>query len=386
MKESLLIKNIDIYCPSEIIKNGSILINDGIISEISNYEIKSSSIIIDGKGKLLLPGFIDIHCNGGGGSMTIDNNLESIKKIVEAHARFGTTGVVLTTISVEESVLLNCIALIVKMSNKNVNGSKILGIHLEGPFLSIEKRGAHHKQFLKKIDRHFFDKVNEISEGKLKIFSLAPELDGALDLIEYIHKKGIVVGLAHSEATYEQTSNAIKKGLNLCVHLFNGMTAFSHKETGPIGAFLTTKNTFIEIISDGVHVLPPALDVVYKAKGANEIIIITDAVSPAGTDMKSFSILSKEIEVRGNSCYILNTNNLAGTALTMNMALKKFVESTSCTLHEAIKMTSLNPAKLLKIDNQKGSIEIGKDADLVLVDNNFEVYRTIIEGKTIYIK
>ena len=387
MGNNFLIRNVKVHCPDSIISNGQVLVEEGKIKRISSTEIETTDFpVIDGEGKWLLPGLIDIHINGGGGGMSTDCSTESIEKIVQTHAKFGTTGMLVTMISAEENVLIDSAAAIATVADdKTIQGSKILGIHLEGPFLSEGKRGVHQKEVLRKPSIELFYKINKSAKNKIKILSLAPELDGAMDLIEYAVKQGIIVGLAHSEATYDVTKQAISKGLNLCIHLFNGMSPLSHKEAGPVGAFLTTENTFVEIIPDGIHIVPEVMKVVYRVKNPNNIIIITDAVRPAGTDMKFFEMLGSEIAVSGNTCYLPTTNILAGSALTMNVALRIFMEKTpKCPILDAIKMASLNPARLLKIDDRKGSIEEGKDADLILVDDEFNVRLTVVEGNIVY--
>lgn len=384
MLETLVLNNACIYTPSEIIQNGCVLIENGIIKAISLQPLNGRYNSIDCKGKWLLPGFIDIHVNGGGGGMSIDGTRESIEKIVTAHAKYGTTGMLITTISVEDSLLEQSIVNITEVINGNVAGAKVLGIHLEGPFLSNGKRGAHQKQFLKKPDMELFNKINAIAKGHIKILSLAPELENAFDVIQQACKKDVIVGFAHSEADFNTTRKAIDSGMRLCTHLFNGMAPLSHKEPGPVGAFLTTQETYVEIISDGIHIAPPIMEIIYKSKSKQEIVIVTDAVTPAATDMKTFEILGVELEVRDNSCYMPNTDNLAGSALTMNKAVKIFNSHTSSTLLDAINMASLNPARLLKIDNKKGSIEVGKDADLILTDADLNVSLTIVEGKVVF--
>lgn len=386
MNSPFLIKNVRIYSHDGVKDNSAILIKDGIITEIYTGTFPEDYTILDGNGKILLPGFIDIHVNGGGGGMSIDASVDSIKKISAAHCKFGTTGLYVTTISVEDSILENSVRAIAEVAQMENEGAKILGVHLEGPFLSEGKKGAHQKQYLKKPDVVLFKKLNTAANGYIKILSFAPELEGADELISYLKNQNIVAGLAHSEANYEITISAINKGLTFCTHIFNGMIPFTHKETGPVGAFLTTKNTFVEVISDGVHVTPSAMEVVFKSKGPDEIIIVTDAVTPAGSDLTTFKILGVDLEVRGNSCYVPGTESLAGSALTMNVAVKIFTDNTSATLEQAIRMASLNPAKLLGIDDRKGSIAIGKDADLILVDDSLEVLMTIVEGKVVYQK
>jgi N-acetylglucosamine-6-phosphate deacetylase len=189
--------------------------------------------------------------------------------------------------------------------------------------------------------------------------------------------------LAHSDASYEQTCEAIWNGLRLCAHIFNAMPPLHHRNPGPIGAFLAPGNTYVELISDGQHLHPCVMDLLIKAKGKDGIILVTDAVTPAGTDMKRFRILGVELEVVGNTCY-LPKGGLAGSALTMNKAVHVIATRTSTDLHTALQMASLNPARLLGIDKRKGSIEVGKDADFFIADDKLNVYTTVVEGRLVF--
>lgn len=385
-KTNLLIINGVIHTLNGIIDHGHILITGGKIKAIGNGDLPSydsSTEILDAKGKLVLPGFIDIHVNGGGGSLTIDGSLESIKNIAQAHSRFGTTAMIPTTISADEKILIESVSIIAEASEQFIGGASILGVHLEGPFLNPAKRGAHRKEFLRSPSKEYFDKLYNSAKGKIKILALAPELDMAFELIKHANQHGVIASLAHSEADYKKTREAIEAGLRLCAHIFNGMPPLTHRSPGPIGAFLTSKDTFVELISDGFHVHPAVMEIIIKAKGPDGVIIVTDAVTPAGTSMKTFNILGTQLIVRDNSCFTPD-GNLAGSALTMNKAIKVIIDSTSTSFTDALKMASLNPAKLLDIDKKKGSLEIDKDGDVVIADSDLNVYTTIVEGNLVY--
>lgn len=385
--KELLITNGTIYTPNGIIKNGYIHVSGGkIISIKSGHPPNSSGEIIDASGKLILPGLIDIHVNGGGGSLSVDGTTEAIINIAKAHAKHGTTGMVTTTITVTDQVLKDTVRAIAQVAENPIKGARILGTHLEGPFLNPEKRGAHNKDYLRSPSISFFDELYDLARGTLKILSLAPELKGAIDLVKHARRRGVLVGLAHSSATYEETLEAIHGGLSLCTHIFNAMPPLHHRKPGPIGAFLAANNnTFIELISDGIHVHPSVMDIVIKAKGSDAIALVTDAVTPAGTDIKEFSILGVNLEVRGVACYLPN-GGLAGSALTMNKAVKIVSSKTSATFEEALKMASLNPAKFLGIDEYKGSLDVGKDADILISDDALDILATIVEGNVVYQK
>lgn len=382
----ILIKNCSLFIEDKIRKNCYLIVlNDKIkeFGQMENLNEFNADNIIDAKGELLIPGFIDIHVNGGGGHLVVDANIDALKKFAYAHAKNGTTCLLATTISVSEEQLIQTILSISDYIEDKKNIQNIYGLHLEGPFLSIGKAGAHKKEFLKEPSIDYLTFLLNKSNNNIKLISLAPELPNALDLIKFAISKGLKVGLAHSEANYQITKEAINHGLSFCTHLFNGMLPFTHKDAGPIGAFLTDDSTYIELITDGKHVTPPAMLVTIKAKGLNNVIIVTDAVNPAGTDMKTFSILGTELEVKGYSCYVPG-NGLAGSALTMNIATKTLIETTGINFEDAIKMSTINPARFLGIDNCKGLIKVGYDADLILINKDINVLMTIINGVIVY--
>lgn len=376
----------NIYTPSELIENGYIYVSEGKIRGIGQGvpESINCELTIEAPNKFILPGFIDIHVNGGGGSLSVDGSIEAIRNIANAHAKYGTTSMTITTISVPEEKLLNTISSVREASTEVFeNGAKILGIHLEGPFLNPQKGGAHNKKYLLKPSISKYEEYYKLSNGTIRILSLAPELDGAENLIKKAVNENVIVGLAHSDANYEETIIAISSGLKLCTHIFNAMPPLHHRKPGPIGAFVQSDDTYVEIISDGLHVHPAVMELVIKSKGVDKVILVTDAVNPAGTDIKKFEILGVELDVIGATCYIPG-GGLAGSALTMNEAVKTIVNKTKYSLEDAIQMASLNPAKLLNIADNKGSIEVGKDADILIVDSDINVKTTIVEGKIVF--
>lgn len=385
-QRNLLITNGTIYTPMEAIQQGYILISGGKIQAVGKGKPPrpdASTIVLEARGKLVLPGFIDIHVNGGGGSLTIDGTVDAIQNIAQAHAKFGTTAMLPTTISADDETLSNAVSAIAQAAENPTGGASILGIHLEGPFLNPAKGGAHRKEFLKSPSVEYFTTLYKRAKGEIRILALAPELDGAIDLVKHVRQRGILVSLAHSDADYQKTREAIDAGLQLCAHIFNAMPPLTHRAPGPIGAFLTIENTFVELISDGFHVHPAVMDLVIRAKGADRVILVTDAVNPAGTSMTAFTILGTQLEVRGNSCFAPD-GSLAGSALTMNKAVKVIADTTTTSLADAVRMATLTPARLLGIDKDKGSLEVGKDADVVIADPDLNVFTTIVQGLVVH--
>lgn len=382
----LLIAGGTIYTPNHTLNDGYLLIEGGRIREIGKGRLsptRRSSNILNVKGKLVLPGFIDIQVNGGGGCMTLDGTLDAIRGMAQAHARFGTTVMLPTVISADDECLSNAVSATAEAAEKGTGGANVLGVHLEGPFLNPERRGIHQKEFLRSPSIEYFEDIYELAKGKLRVIALAPELDGAIDLIRHASGRGVIVSLAHSDADCQKTREAIDSGLRLCDHIFNAMPPLMHRAPGPVGAFLTSGHTYVEMIADGYHVHPAVMEIVIRSKGVDRVILVTDAMPPAGTSMTSFSIGATRFAVRGSSCFAPD-GRLAGTALTMNRAVKSIVESTSTSLSDAVRMASLNPAKLLGIDQAKGSLEVGKDGDVVVTDVDLNVHATVIGGTIVH--
>ena len=385
-QRDLLITGGTIHTPYEAVHDGYLLVEDGRIREIGEGKpplVRRASETLDAGGKLVLPGFMDIHANGGGGSITLEGTLEAIRSIARAHAKFGTTAMLPAVISIDDATLRKAVSAIAEASDTATGGADILGVHLEGPFLSPARRGIHQKEFLRSPSTEYFDEIYELAKGKLRIIALAPELDGAMNLTKHASALGVIASLAHSDADYQQTLEAIESGLRLCDHIFNAMPPLMHRAPGPVGAFLTSRDTYVEMIADGFHVHPAVMDMVIRTKGTDRVILVTDAMPPAGTSMTSFSMLGTRFDVKGNSCFALD-GRLAGTALTMNKAVKLIVDSTSTSLVDALKLASLNPARLLGIDGTKGSLEVGKDADIVVADPDLNVRATVVAGTLVY--
>lgn len=331
-------------------------------------------------GDWILPGFIDIHVNGGGGHLAVEGTCEAIREMARAHARAGTTSVLPTTISVEHALLEKTLDSIAQVMETQGDWANVLGAHLEGPFLNPARAGAHRKEHLEAPSIETLDSLLAASKQTVRVLSLAPELEGSLPLIEHAVKAGVIVGLAHSDADYDVTRQAIDAGMCLCTHLFNAMPPLLHRSPGPIGAFLTTPGTWVELIADGQHILPPVMQVAIRAKGSEGVILVTDAVTPAATEMRSFEIFGLELQVKGRSCYTAD-GSLAGSALTMAEAVRVIAEKTETSLEDAVRMASLNPARLLGLDNVKGSIAAGLDADLVVADDHIRIVGSVVAGR-----
>lgn len=385
-QRDLLITGGTVYTPTETIHSGHLRIAGGKIKAIRKGrpgQAPSSLRILDASGRLVLPGFIDIHVNGGGGSITLDGTLDALRSIAGAHVKFGTTAMLPAVMSTDDETLRRAVSAIAEAAEKGTGGANVLGAHLEGPFLNPSRRGIHQKEFLRSPSIEYFDEIYDLARGRLRVIALAPELDNGISLTRHATRRGVVVSLAHSDADYQQTRAAIGSGMKLCDHIFNAMPPLTHRAPGPVGAFLASRDTYVEMIADGFHVHPAVMEMVIKTKGTDRVILATDAMPPAGTAMKKFSISETQFDVKGNSCFAPD-GRFAGTALTMNKAVKVILDSTSTSLADALKLASLNPAKLLGIDPTKGSLEVGKDGDVVVADADLNVHATVIGGTIVY--
>lgn len=382
---SLILKNGIIYQPHRIIPGANLWIENGRIKAISAepfLNVGSDTMVIDVEGQIIAPGFIDLHIYGGGGASVLDADPASTEKVLHTHAQFGTTGMLLSTVTAEIPLLERALKVINRVAAKSTtqtHGAKVLGVHLESCFLAPERRGAHKLEWLKTPSIDLFQPLQDASGDRIKLMTIAPELPGAAELIEYVWKQGVVASFGHSAADYDTATHWIRKGMHICTHLFNAMNGFGHRAPGGAGAFLTEKSAMVQIIPDGIHVHPAGLELAYQAKGPDKICLVTDSLLPAGTDLKEFYFFDRLVNVTDRACF-LPDGTLAGSRLTMNRAVQLFHEYTSATLQEVLHMASLNPARAIGLDLSKGSLEIDKDADIVVMDEDLNVHLTIVEG------
>lgn len=384
---SIILRNGTIYQPHQIIPQGDIWLENGRIKAISSEPIQNdgNASVIDVQGQIISPGFIDLHIYGGGGASVMDTTPEAIQTILRTHAQYGTTGMLVSTVTAEIPLLISALLAIdqtAQIPTEETQGAKVLGVHLESCFLAPPKRGAHKLEWLQTPSIPLFQQLQSASGGRIKLMTIAPELAGAAELIEYVWTQGVVASFGHTDADYDTAVAWIRKGMHICTHLFNAMNGLGHRAPGGAGAFLTESAAMVQIIPDGVHVHPAALEVAYRAKGADKICLVTDSLMVAGTDITEFYFFDRLAKATDRACF-LPDGTLAGSKLTMNWAVKLFHETTSATLHEALHMASLNPAKAIGLDQHKGSLEVGKDADVLVMDHDLNVHMTFVEGMLI---
>lgn len=375
----------NIVLPKGIYYRGCVSIDGHSISGIFAQEDafpKKGYEIIDYGDAYIAPGFVDLHLHGASGKDVMDCREMSLRKIAEHQAKHGVTGFLGSTMSASLGSVLDAIQ-VIKKTEKASFPSEILGIHVEGPFLSTVKKGAHRALFLRGITEEDCDRLGEAVAGMKSIISLAPEVENNMDFIPVLKEQGFVVAIGHSDATYDQTLESIERGVSHATHLYNAMRGFDHREPGVVGAVLDSSDITAELIADGVHVHPVALRMAISRKGLEKICLVTDSMMATGVGDGIYDWAGHEIEVKGNSAVIKDSGILAGSVLTLNIAVKNLIKWADLSVDQAVNLASLNPARVLGLDNKIGSIQKGKFANLVVLDREFRVLDTILKGKSV---
>lgn len=376
----MLLKNCNIIFLNKIEK-GSILIENNIIKEINPSEVNDKTVI-DCKGLFVSPGFIDIHIHGAGGHDTMDGTFEAINEISKTICKYGTTSFTPTTMTMSKEDILKSMMAIKKAKINGTDGAIVLGAHLEGPFISPSAIGAQNPNYLISPSYENFKSMTGDAMDTVVSITMAPEVEGAKELASVLSSKGIRCSIGHTKATYEEAIDGIKCGFCHSTHLFNAMTGFTHREPGVVGATFDTDIT-TETISDGIHISYPSLRVVYKQKGTDKTLLVTDAMCACGMPDGTYSLGGQPVTVKSGAAR-LNNGALAGSILTLNKSIKNIHDNTNYPLYEIVKMASYNGAKYCRVDDKKGQIKENFDADLTIFDENIDVKMTIIGGKIVY--
>lgn len=382
----MIIKNCNIIFSTGV-KNGSIKINNGKISEISldnSIDCLDDTFILDGRGLYISPGFIDTHIHGAGGYDTMDGTYEAINNISKTIVKYGVTSFTPTTMTVDKEEIKKALKAIYLAKENKTEGANILGIHLEGPFISPSAIGAQNPKFIVTPSVENFKNIVGEYENIVNCVTLAPEVSGAKELIRYLKEKGITASIGHTKATYEEAMEGIKWGCTHSTHLFNAMSPFSHRNPGTVGAIFDSDIT-TETICDGIHIKYPSLRIAYKQKGLDKVLLITDAMMACSMKDGIYTLGKQEVKVENGAARLLD-GTLAGSILTLNVAINNLRKNTNYSLNELVNMATLNPAKHCNIQHKKGLIKLGYDADLTLFDDNIDIKYTIVNGKIVYKK
>jgi N-acetylglucosamine-6-phosphate deacetylase len=373
----MLIKNCKIIYPSGI-EEGSVLVRNGKIEEINPPKLPPDEVL-DANGLYLSPGFIDIHIHGAGGYDTMEGSYKALNEISKAIASHGTTAFLPTTMTCASSEILEAVHAINHARAQGTEGAQILGVHLEGPFISPAMIGAQNPQYIEAPSIDTFKNLVGDYMGSIKTVTLAPETQGALELIQFLHAQGITVSIGHSKATYKEAMAGIKAGASHSTHLFNAMTGLHHRDGGVVGAVFDSPIT-TEAICDGVHVDYPVLRIALKQKSTDRMLLISDAMMACCMPNGRYVLGGQDVIAQDGAARLEN-GALAGSVLTLDQAIKNIYEHTDYELFEIIKMAALNPAKHCGVADKKGQIAEGYDADLVLFDENITIHKVFIGGK-----
>ena len=376
-------KHSNIYVYGKGIEKTSLSIEDGKIKNIDNT-IENEELLELDDTYIILPGFVDKHTHGANSADFMNASKEKIKLILSAIAKEGTTSCLATTMTQSKENINLSLEAIADYIEEKPSGVEILGIHLEGPFISPKHAGAQPLKYIIPCDIKSFDHFNEKAKNHIKQVTLAVEENG-LDLVKYLKTKGIVASLGHTDCTYEQAKDAIHQGATSVSHMFNAMRGLHHRNAGTVGASLLENDLNCELICDLIHVSEPVVQLLYKNKGKSGICLITDAMEAKWMPDGDYQLGGQKVIVK-NGVARLEDGTLAGSTLKMNEAISNFMNATGASLQEAVNLATINPARCLHIEDRKGSIEVGKDADFVVVDKDLNVYMTICRGEIVYSK
>jgi N-acetylglucosamine-6-phosphate deacetylase len=333
--------------------------------------------VIDVTGHYVVPGFIDIHNHGGGGASFTSGTVEEVLKGIHTHRLHGTTTVVASTVTGDMDFLAQRAGLLSELAEQG----DIAGIHFEGPFISPCRKGAHSEPLLRDPDPAEVRKLIDAARGHAKMVTLATELPGGVDSVRLLAEHGVIAAIGHTDATYEQTVEAIEAGATVATHLFNAMPSIGHRAPGPITALLEDERITVELIDDGTHLHPAALQLAFHHAGADRVAFITDAMDAAGFVDGRYMLGPLEVEVSEGVARLVEGGSIAGSTLTLDRAFKRAATVDGLPVEAVVAAISANPAKLLGMYDTVGSLEPGKDADLVILDERFELKGVMRRGE-----
>ncbi|MET8802749.1 N-acetylglucosamine-6-phosphate deacetylase [Streptomyces sp. NPDC004546] len=372
MAPSLVLAGARVVLPSGVLDDGRVVVEGTKIAAAA----PGNAEVIDVTGHWLVPGFVDIHNHGGGGA-SFSGTAEQILTAVRTHRLHGTTTLVASTVTDEMDLLVRQAGLLSELAEQG----EIAGIHFEGPFISPCRKGAHSEELLRDPDPAEVRKLIDAARGKARMVTLAAELPGGTDSVRLLAEHGVIAAIGHTDATYEQTVEAIDAGATVATHLFNAMPALNHRAPGPIAALLEDERVTVELINDGTHLHPAALELAFHRAGADRVAFITDAMDAAGIGDGRYMLGPLEVEVSEGVARLVEGGSIAGSTLTLDRAFKRAVTVDRLPVADAVQALSVNPARLLGLSDRIGSLEPGKDADLVVLDADFDVKGVMRQGE-----
>ncbi len=374
-------KNALVYLEEKGLKKCSVEFDERILKICKNSKAEQIEIPQDA---IVLPGFIDQHVHGAGGSDGMDGSVEDISIIANMLAKEGTTSFLISTMTQSKENILKALTAVKDYrESDSIAGARVLGVHLEGPFIASAHKGAQPQEYVQEPNVELFDEYNKASGNSIKIVSLAPEINGAENLISHLKKVGVVASIGHSGAKFKDVEKAVQNGAKSITHTFNAQTPLHHREIGVVGSAMLIDELNCELIADTIHVSLPAIKLLIKNKPSDKITLITDAMRAKGLPDGESELGGQKVFVKDGEAR-LEDGTLAGSVLTMNKAVENIVNKVGVDFIQAIDFATINPAKNLGIDSDVGSIKVGKKADFTVIDKDFNVLLTIRDGKIIY--
>jgi N-acetylglucosamine-6-phosphate deacetylase len=384
---TLLIAGGTVLTPSEAIEDGAVFARDGVIDRVgsrSDLAGERADVTIDASGRIVCPGFIDLQVNGGGGALLTEAPaVKTVERMTRDFVRFGTTSMLPTAVTADEENMSQALAAVHEAMQRPSAGARVLGAHLEGPFINPIRRGAHDLRFIQKPDVAMFKRLLAASKGALRIITIAPEMPGGLDLLAAARSAGVIVSIGHTDASYAEGMQAIDAGARMATHLFNGMRPLGQREPGVIGAVLDRDEIVAGLIADAVHLHPSVLSLVCRAKRAERIALVTDALWSAGRIDGAEELQGRGVALRDGAWYLAD-GTLAGSALSMNKAVLNMHRLGRAPLLDAIRMATVTPARLLGMEDEIGAIKPGAKADIVICDEGLGVEKVFVGGEIAY--
>ncbi len=374
-------KNALVFLDGEV-KKSDLVFDEKIISV--GEEVGNAEEIILPEGAIVCPGFIDEHIHGAGGADAMDGTVEALSTIAQTVAKEGTTTFLATTMTQSKQNILNAMKA-VKSYRESApeTGARVGGIHLEGPFIAAAHKGAQPLEYIAEPNIQTFDEYDETSGNAIQIVTLAPEVEGMSALIAHLSKKGIVSSIGHTSAKVPDILSAMESGATHVTHTYNAQTALHHREIGTVGSALLYDGLSTELIADTIHVSVPAMQLLFKCKPQDKLILITDAMRAKGLPDGESELGGQKVFVKGGEARLAD-GTLAGSVLQMNRAVQNAVEKVGVPFARAIESATINPARDLKMDGEIGSIAVGKRADFAVLNENYDVLMTVRDGKIIY--
>ncbi|MFJ5896477.1 N-acetylglucosamine-6-phosphate deacetylase [Streptomyces sp. NPDC093064] len=371
MAPSKVLTGARVVLPTGIVDGGRVIVDGTRIADTAREDAE----ILDVRGHWLVPGFVDIHNHGGGGA-SFSGTADDVLTAVRTHRKHGTTTLVASTVTDDMGLLVKQAGLLSELAEQG----EIAGVHFEGPFISPCRKGAHSEELLRDPDPAEVRKLIDAARGRARMMTLATELPGGIDSVRLLTEHGVIAAIGHTDATYEQTVEAIDAGATVATHLFNAMPPLGHRAPGPIVALLEDERITVELINDGVHLHPAALEMAFHHAGAGRVAFITDAMDAAGIGDGRYLLGPLQVEVDGGVARLVEGGSIAGSTLTLDRAFRRAVTIDRLPVTDVVAALSANPARLLGMDDRVGSLEPGKDADLVLLDEDFALNGVMRQG------